>query len=164
MKHFGKKACKWICLLILLAVLLPPGMELHAQAPYQTWTQGPNGWLVHTQDAYEPGKLLNPGLKSPEDLFVYDERLYVADTGNARILVMEGREVVQEITSEYLEAPSGLAVTDDYIYAADREARKILVFNHDGSLYTQIGKPQEKIYRSGDFRREYFFFAREDRG
>ena len=62
-------------------------MELHAQAPYQTWTQGPNGWLVHTQDAYEPGKLLNPGLKSPEDLFVYDERLYVADTGNARILV-----------------------------------------------------------------------------
>ena len=87
MKHFGKKACKWICLLILLAVLLPPGMELNAQAPYQTWTQGPNGWLVHTQDAYEPGKLLNPGLKSPEDLFVYDERLYVADTGNARILV-----------------------------------------------------------------------------
>ncbi|GFH93556.1 hypothetical protein IMSAGC003_00082 [Lachnospiraceae bacterium] len=146
MKHFGKKACKWICLLILLAVLLPPGMELHAQAPYQTWTQGPNGWLVHTQDAYEPGKLLNPGLKSPEDLFVYDERLYVADTGNARILVMEGREVVQEITSEYLEAPSGLAVTDEYIYAADREARKILVFNHDGSLYTQIGKPQEKIF------------------
>lgn len=146
MKHFGKKVCKWICLLVLLAVLLPPKMELHAQAPYQTWTQGPNGWLVHTQDAYEPGLLLNPGLKGPEDLFVHGGKLYVADTGNARILVMEGREIIQEITSEHMETPSGLAVTDEYIYAADPGAKEILVFAHDGSLYTRIGKPREKVF------------------
>nr|WP_296437860.1 YIP1 family protein [uncultured Acetatifactor sp.] len=146
MRHFGKKACRWICLSVLLAILLPAEMKVHGQAPYHTLTQGPNGYLVYTQDAYEPGSLLNPDLKSPEDLFYYNGKLYIADTGNARILVMEGEEVVQEITSEYLTAPSGLAVTQEYIYAADYGAREILVFHHDGSLYTRIGKPQEKVF------------------
>ncbi len=146
MRHFGKIACKWICLLMLLAVFLPAEMEVYAQTPYYTWTQGPNGWLVYTQDAYEPGTLMNPGLNAPEDLFVHGGKLYVADTGNARIVVMEGREIVQEITSEYLAAPSGLAVTDEYIYVADYGAKKILVFDHEGNLHVQIGKPQEKVF------------------
>lgn len=146
MRHFWKKACMGICLSALLTMLLPAEMTAHAQAPYHTFTQGPNGYLVYTQDAYEPGTLLNPGLKSPEDLFYHDGKLYIADTGNARIVVMEGREIVQEITSEYLTSPSGLAVTDEYIYAADYGAREILVFRRDGSLHARIGKPQEKVF------------------
>ena len=146
MRHFGKKACGWICLLAVLALFLPAGAKVHAQTPYLTWTQGPNGWMVYTQDAYEPGMVLNVGLRSPEDLFVYEDKLYVADTGNARILVLEGREIVQEITAEEMTSPSGLSVTDEYIYAVDRNSQKILIFRHDGSLYKQLGKPTEKVF------------------
>ena len=146
MRHFGKKACGWICLLAVLALFLPEGAKVHAQTPYLTWTQGPNGWMVYTQDAYEPGMVLNVGLRSPEDLFVYEDKLYVADTGNARILVLEGREIVQEITAEEMTSPSGLSVTDEYIYAVDRNSQKILIFRHDGSLYKQLGKPTYKVF------------------
>ena len=146
MRHFGKKARRWLCLLAVLAVFLPTGIKVHAQAPYLTVTQGPNGWLAYTQDAYEPGILLNLGLKAPEDLFVYGDKLYVADTGTARIVVREGREIVQEITAEELTSPSGLSVTDEYLYVVDRETQKILIFEHDGTLLKELGKPSEKVF------------------
>ncbi|MCM1305517.1 MAG: YIP1 family protein [Butyrivibrio sp.] len=148
MKHLGKRVCRWTGLpaLLILAAALLTGIRVKAQTPYYTWTQGPNGYMVHTQDAYEPDTLLNPGLKSPEDLFCYQGRLYVADTGNARVVVIENGEIAREITSEYFSAPSGLAVTDDYLYVADRGAKEILVFDHQGNLFTRIGKPREKIF------------------
>lgn len=38
---------------------------------------------IRTQDAYLPGKiyLKGQGLKAPEDLFLKDGRMYIADTG-----------------------------------------------------------------------------------
>lgn len=138
---------KWsICIIMLVSLLLLPGMQANAEAPYYTWTEGPGGFMVHTQDAYNPGEMMEPGLKNPEDLFIWEGKLYIADTGNSRILVMENGEVVQEITNEGLESPTGLSVTEDFIYVADYGKKEILVFDHSGQLTQRIGRPDEAIF------------------
>ncbi len=144
MKGIKKKLAVIFSLLLVVVLLGNDTIRVNAEAPYHTWTQGPDGWVVPTQTAYEPGATIRPGLKNPEDFFVYQNRIYVADTGNERIVVLENNEIVQEITSEEMWSPTGIAVNDDYIYVADYDNRCVLIFAHDGSLVRRIDKPTEK--------------------
>ncbi len=145
MKRFGARC--GICIMMILGMLLP-GIRAEAETPYYTWTEGPGNFVVHTQDAYRPGEMMEPGLKNPEDIFLKDGLMYVADTGNSRILVMQGEEILREITSEEMISPTGLSVTEDGIYVADFDKKEILVFDLEGNLRQQIGRPDEAIFGS----------------
>ena len=144
MKRLSKKLVMVLCFFLAVVMLCTDTMTVKADTPYYTWTVGPNGYVVQTQTAYEPGETIRAGFNNPEDMFVYQNKIFVADTGNSRIVVLENNEIVMEITNENLKKPTGIAVNDEYIYVADYDNACILLFNHDGTLKSRLNKPTEK--------------------
>ena len=97
MKKIRKKLFVILSFLLVVGVLCGDSVTVFAAAPYYTWTQGPNGKMVYTQTAYTPGTTIQAGFSNPEDMHVYDGKIYVADSGNKRIVVLKDNEIVQEI-------------------------------------------------------------------
>lgn len=136
-----------VCLTIILIALNTN--TVFADAPYRTLTQGPSGRLVGTQTAYEPSEILTFPLKNPEDIYVDDNTgtMYIADTGNSRILVVNDKKETKSIGEDVLESPSGVFMNSEgNLYVADYGKKKIFIFDKDGKLLKEIGKPAEPIY------------------
>lgn len=139
-------------LFLLLLLMLPDGGAL-ADVPYYTLTIGADGELVETQTAYEPvASYMNFGgetVKKPNDLFYGpDGNLYIADTGNKRILVVstEG-ELVKIIGSKKeLYTPSGVFVDDALnVYVAD-ERKGVVVYDAQGEVIATYLKPEHPMF------------------
>ena len=144
MKKLSKKIIMVLSLLLVLTMLPVNTVTALAEVPYYTWTIGPDGFWVPSQTAYEPGESIKAGFSNPEDMFVYNNKIYVADTGNSRIVVLENNKVVMEFTDENLSKPTGISVNDEYIFVVDYANACILLFNHDGTLHSRLDKPTEK--------------------
>jgi DNA-binding beta-propeller fold protein YncE len=89
-----------------------------------------------------------------------DSQLYVADTGNARIVKldtksgtkgknrsslepaipyeMDGTSVVEVVPAGTLSVPSGLALHDDILYVSDNAVSRIYAFDKNGTKITQL--------------------------
>jgi hypothetical protein len=77
---------------VLAAFILACGAARLPAAAYPTLTANARGRLVITQDAYLPDETLTDlGLSGPEDLFVHGDEVFIADTGNQRVLVYDMR-------------------------------------------------------------------------
>ncbi len=144
MKRLSRKFVMVLSVLLAFVIFCTDIETVKADTPYYTWTIGPNGYIVHTQTAYEPGETIRADFNNPEDMFVYENKIFVADTGNSRIVVLENNQIVMEIKNENLNKPTGIAVNEEYIYVADYENACILLFNHDGTLKSRLNKPTEK--------------------
>jgi streptogramin lyase len=94
------------------------------------------------------GERLFTSLSSPEDLFVTPEGdIWVADTGNDRVLRMNDRGRVDLIVPE-LDNPSGVYVErlengEQRVYVAETRASRILIMNAQGDILRTIGKPDD---------------------
>ena len=124
-----------------------------ADAPYVTYTINGYGQIRQTQTAYLAyatiTKFDEEALAAPSDIFMApDGLIYVADSGNARIVVGNAKgELVKIIGVGTLVNPRGVFVTDDGdIYVADRDANKIFIFNQNGTLIQEYGKPTSPLY------------------
>lgn len=146
---------KRIAHLLLTALLLlsfcPNAL---AGMPYKTFTLGVNKELVETQTAYEPVRSMirfgEETLKNPQDLRMGpDGNLYIADTGNKRILVVSPQgELIREIKDKKnFKTPSGVNVdASGNIYVADESARAVLVYSPDGTLIRSWEKPIHPLF------------------
>ena len=141
-------------LLLLMTALAACAYPAQAQMPYRTFTLGVNQELVETQTAYEPVRSMTRfgelTLKDPQDLRMGpDGNLYIADTGNKRILVVsrEG-ELIREIKDKKnFKTPSGVNVdADGNIYVADESARAVLVYSREGELIRTWSKPTHPLF------------------
>ena len=133
-----------------LAVLLITAFCLPVSAAsYETRTKGPGGSEVTTQTAYEPEGIFNIGLNGASDLY-YDktnQNIYIADTGNARILAVSADgSFVSEIGKGTLKTPTGVAVHESKVYVADKDAGAIFIFDSNGSLINTLTRPIEAIF------------------
>ena len=99
-------------------------------------------------------------LDKPADIEVdADGNVYLADTGNNRIVVLDRYYKVRFIISEFenkqgimdhLYAPKGVYITADKpledkegkIYVCDTDAYRIVTFDHDGNFLDIIAKPE----------------------
>jgi sugar lactone lactonase YvrE/tetratricopeptide (TPR) repeat protein len=89
-----------------------------------------------------------------------DGNVYLADTGNNRIVVLDPTykylrsiDLFESTHSDYdsLKAPQGLFVTDDYIYVCDTDNKRIVMFHRaDGAFYKIIDKPESTLFGSGE--------------
>jgi len=86
-------------------------------------------------------------LKSPSDIFVHDEYIYIVDTGNNRILklnsdfnlILEIKTFVADGAEDSLDSPQGIFVTGEgKIYVADTNNKRIVVFDNNGSYIEEI--------------------------
>ncbi len=121
--------------------------------PYNTYTLDGYGRVTKTQTAYLPYETITKfdavSLKSPSDICVTkDGRIFIADTGNSRIVVgdIDGN-LLQIIGEGTLNTPCGVFVTDEgYVYVADRDANTVFVFDAMGNVINQYGKPKSPLY------------------
>ena len=138
---------------IMAVVMFADVSEVRADMPYDTYSYNYWGEEVKEPHSYLytktiSGTEIGTELNYPSDLFVTEDALYVADTGNSRILKLspEG-EFQMEITSakgvsDPLKGPQGVFVTEEgNIYVADTGNGRVVEYDKTGSFLREIGRP-----------------------
>ncbi len=136
-------------ILPFLIVLVLVNTPVMAVSPYTTWTLGPGKFLFPTQDAYTPLDEIELPLSGPEDMFFApDGFLYIADTGNGRIVKLDTDfNIVAEFGQEILDEPTGVFVDEDgTLYIADRGNRTVVLLDANGDLIREFGRPSEPLF------------------
>jgi hypothetical protein len=118
-------------------------------APYATYTIGPNGRYVQTQTAYEPAGYFDMDytLNQPEDMVRQGHDLYVADTGNGRVLKFDMETGEGEILLDDLSQPTGIHINDaGELYVADKTDRVVYHYDAAMTLLHTYDRPTEPIF------------------
>ncbi|MDE6775925.1 MAG: hypothetical protein K2J37_06515 [Ruminococcus sp.] len=156
---------KIIITIITVSVLFRISVITSYSAPYDVYNYDKWGEAVPSQAGYSPersvsGYDLGAGaMDSPADIFyAYDDRFYIADTGNNRIIAVDsGFEKAVRIydsfrmpdgTETYLKKPSGIYVSSEteLMYIADTENSRVLISDTDGNFISAITKPDDVLY------------------
>lgn len=111
---------------------------------------------IPTMDAYLPaGTYLSEiGLNSPEDMFLHGRDLYIADSGNRRIVIysLDTGDITVFGEGE-LRKPTGITVADDgTVYVADYGAEQVVVFASDFTVKKTITRPTEPYYGTSPYK------------
>ena len=132
-------------------------MTVSAETPYRTYTVDGYGRMTETQTAYlAQDTIIKFGeqfLSGPNDMCVTDDgTIYIADTGNKRIVIGNAKGDLIDIIGEgLLTTPMGVFVTDNkHVYVADRGSDAVpgAVFEFDeaGNLLNKYTKPTSPLY------------------
>lgn len=132
-----------------------------AATPYEGYNYSFWGETTPAPVAYSPDRIVDGyslGINSfnqPRDLYISaDRHIYVADTGNKRIIVLNDRyEFVREITgfrngtnTDTFRTPYGIFVTEDnHKYIADMDNARIVQLDAADQLVKIIDAPQSEI-------------------
>lgn len=142
---------------VLMTVMVMSTVVNASESSSYTYTQSVDKEWIRTQDAYMPGSIfLNGGtLSTPEDLFIYENKIYIADaiTGEegtvigGRIVIydMDSREVTS-LGEEILVNPMGLFVTEEAVYVADKGAQAVFKLSHTGEVLMELKRPDSYLF------------------
>ena len=163
---------------LLFALLMVVSIPVGAAQAYQTYTYSIDGQALYSPDAYEAHVTLsieNMGLETPlnsaKDI-VTDAagNVYIADTGNSRVLVFDKYYKLQqeikdfrngEEVMDHFKKPQGVFVTEDRyvegelrpgkIYVCDTEQSRIVTFtkkekNAEWTFDSVIGAPESNLF------------------
>ena len=112
-----------------------------------TYTISVDDEWIRTQDAYMASEILfrDSDLSQPSDIFINGRNLYVADSGNSRIVVYNLDTKEKTFIGEgILSKPTGIFVKyDGTVYVADIELKEVIVLGSDGSLKMKVVRPDE---------------------
>jgi DNA-binding beta-propeller fold protein YncE len=146
----------FLCLTLLSAVLLNAAAE--EEAPYSGYTYNRYGQSVPSPIGYRVKAVLDDaamgtGLNNPQDI-MYDAasgELYIADTGNARVAVLDGGyHLIREYSAmdgAALIHPMGVFVKPGGdIYIADDELGAVVRINREGKLIQSYTRPGSDLY------------------
>ncbi len=153
MKKMGKIAKISAAFLCACTILGTGAASVSAETPYKTYTEDGYGRIQETQTAYLAYETIvkfgESFFDNPNDMYVTDDgEIYVADTGNSRVVVgnLESEEI-KIIGEGILTTPMGVFVTDEKeVYVADRDGGAIFVFDEDGELTATYTKPDSPLY------------------
>ena len=153
-----KKQISCILLLLIIWGICAP-LKSHA-LPYQGYSYDYWKWEVPAPAAYEPAESLSGqalgvgGFKSPYDIFVRDDTLYISDTGNNRIVVVNGQmepeRIIESFTNNGAEdrfnTPNGIFVSADHkLYVADTGNNRVVILNEKDELVGLIEQPKDEL-------------------
>ncbi|HEY8420282.1 MAG TPA: gluconolactonase [Thermoclostridium sp.] len=152
----------WIITIVTLIMVMDcvPAVAV-STVPYHTYNYDYWGYIYYAPAAYIPsGNVSGTGAGSgpfnnPQDIFVAgDGKVYVADTGNNRIVVLDSKMKLERIIdsfqyggkTETFSAPHGVFVTrDNMMYVADTNNFRVVVLNGDGTLDRVISNPTSEV-------------------
>ena len=143
------KKIKILAVILLSAVLFAVPASAARSTAY-TYTISVDGDYIRTQDAYIPSRtyLNECNLSAPEDVFIKGNIMYVADTGNSRIVIYDTEtDKFREFKYSEFVKPMGIFVDGDgEMYVADSEAQAVFVFKSDETLKLKIGRPESILF------------------
>jgi hypothetical protein len=118
----------------ILTIMLFNSMAAYSQSTTINFAANKKGRFVPTQDGYLPDRnITSLGLNNPENIaFGKNDVLYIADTGNKRILLFDinSGNIVREILYEGFKSPRGVFIaSDETLYVADSVAEAVFIFN-----------------------------------
>src|SRR5690554_369415 len=138
--------------LFLLIIPIVIKGDVNTSAPYKTYTTGPSNKLIETQTAYEPAGNIKLNLRNPEDIYLKDEIIYIADTGNKEIIKYDLNLNIRTVFKTGFNEPTGVHVDEnDQVYVADKGAKSIFIYDKEGNLIKQIERPKEPIFGNAPF-------------
>ena len=108
-----------------------------SQGTTYTYTISNNGDWIRTQEAYVASMvyLKDAGLSKPNDIFIYENLIYVADTGNRRIVILDRDSgEYSYIENDNFMSPMGIFVNGEKIYIADSGAEAVYITDMGGNL------------------------------
>ena len=151
------------CLAAVLT-LFPAGSRAVSASPYAGYTYDAWGRSVPAPCGYLCREIVYPqdtaagAISGAKDLFVYENELYVADTGNNRVIAFgTDYEMTRELksfrmpdgTETALSSPSGLYIRDGRMLIADTENGRVLDCGLDGSVSLVLTRPQSEFIPAG---------------
>lgn len=104
--------------------------------PYTTYTKSVHG-LTPTQTAYIPVGVIcdsaaTASLSKASDIFYFNNSLYIADTGNKRIIQTDIKgNIIREYKHAEFVSPTGVFVTEESVYVADKDAKTVFKLSHE---------------------------------
>ncbi len=160
-----KKAGKLlIVLIVLFTVLLVLPESLHAAgATFRPYTYNSRREALPSKAGYLPHKVFNltdaglygKALLSPQDMFISDSgKIYLLDSGNARILVLDMDMKILDILEEFvfdgqllpIDKPSGIFVdAHENIYVCDPESNRAFMSDKSGQVKMIYDKPPTEL-------------------
>ncbi len=129
--------------------------------PYRSYAYSTTGWPFYMQSPYVPVDIIGQnlyeadgtgsvssvkGLSNPSDLHIgADSGIYVADTGNGRVVKMTSEGYfLEEYGTGVLKSPEGVYVTEDgTVYVADTGNSRLVVFESTGEVRLTLGAPDD---------------------
>lgn len=148
------KKCKiWLTLLIVICIIsvIPITASAESAATY-TYTPGVDEGWVRTQDAYQVTEVIlqEVALNQPQDMLVKDGILYIADTGNGRVVLYDlATQKVTEWGMGELVSPAGLYLTaDGQLYVADNAGSEVVLLDENGKVLQRYGRPTTVTFGS----------------
>lgn len=152
----GEIRNKLIFVFVAVFVSLLAGGDIgvvQANTPYTTYTVNGYGEYIETQTAYLPVRSIRLidelSFSTASDMQITDDNImYIADTGNKRIIVsdLEGN-LIRVVGEGILGSPTGIFITEDHtLYVADEVNEHVYVFSDSGELITEYGKPDHPLF------------------
>lgn len=139
---------KRILIMLMASIIFASALSISvsaSQGTTYTYTISNNGDWIRTQEAYVPSMvyLKDAGLSKPNDIFIYENLIYVADTGNRRIVVFNRDSgKCSYIENENFMSPMGVFVNEEKIYIADSGAEAVYITDKKGNIIQTILKPE----------------------
>ena len=165
------KQVKRILCLVLLACLAFGNAFAADSLPYDCYNYDHWNNILYTPAPYVPDGLVSGAtlrfegapvgaFRNPQDLCVSpDGDVYIADTGNNRIVVLAPdlktvRRIITgfeaEGAAQTFSAPSGVAISEKHrLYIADSLNRRIVVLEPDGTFVKYVKNPQSEVLDEG---------------
>ncbi|HEX3078495.1 MAG TPA: gluconolactonase, partial [Lachnospiraceae bacterium] len=154
-----------IPLIIILIMVNPVTVFADENVPYDTYNYDYWENIYYTPAAYLPGDSYSgidvgtTAWNNPQDFYVAEDgRIYVADTGNNRIVVLDKDmkldHTIEGFTNngvqDTFDAPSGVCVTSkNEVYIADTNHLRIVVLDEQGTLLKTISNPKSEVLEEG---------------
>lgn len=153
-----RKLKKVICSVVVgVCILAESSMCAFAEEPYETYNFNYWGEAVvqpHSYQYHDTISVLANGksLSFPEDMCLFENALYVADTGNSRVLKLDMKGNVEMIIdcamneTDKLKEPQGIFLTEEgHLYVADSGNGRIVEYDEAGGWVRTIGRPETNL-------------------
>lgn len=157
-----KKIVKFLLLAFVAAAVLQTAVS--AEGPYYNYiNDSQTGYKtpIPCPAGYLPDRVINGvtlgigNFKSPEDMYYNstEKLLYVMDSGNSRIVVLDpdysvSRVIYPEDKNNnriLFKDAKGIFVTEDSIYIPDEGAKTVYIFDKQGAYRSQLDCPKSDI-------------------
>ncbi len=163
-----RKACKTVCISVCI-LLMFFSQIVNAYVPYRSFHYITYQNENYTTDCPAPflvERVVSHGFSSPGDLCIgADGKIYLADTGNSRIMVLDqDGNILETITGvnengtwQPFQSPEGVfAAENGHLYIADTENSRVVELDGNRQLVKSFTAGQNDIFGEG-----YIFYPRK---
>lgn len=148
-------------LTIIVSIFLQCSVNVSAKEPYNGYIYDSWGKSEYAPNGYEAVGVINEkqmgiSLSDPKDMYYRNGKLYILDTGNNRVVVLNADYSVEHIVSSFytkdgtmspLNNPNGFFVkSNGELIIADTDNNRVIICDDSGKISSILEKPQSEIF------------------